>query len=228
MNAQDLINEYQDRPGEMVERLWDWWQEQEEKPDLQQPVTVQLWHGTRRKESAEELKAKGFCTFSPGEVEEFIDEANRMCKQELNAGPRVCKWMDNLARNLKQSYSGRDYEFGISNRPNLWTSYDEGRSCSWAFRNPEIVSDAFYWRTPTKAMDKILTELFGEPKKIKVRVEVSLGDLIGSPQNLNTHKQCFTPDDIIEIEECSHEDVVRAYDGRMPACKYDCGWITSY
>ena len=77
-------------------------------------------------------------------------------------------------------------------------------------------------------MDKILGELFGEPKTIKIRVKVPLRKLIGSPQNLNTGLQCFKPEEILDVKECSHEDVVKAYDGKMPACKFNCGWITKY
>ena len=225
---QEIIDQYNDQPDILIEKLFELTETKENwRGNLNQEVEVNLYHGTRRKETPEEIKRNGICTFNVGEVEQFIDEATRQCKIEIEAGPRVCLWMDRAANNLKESFSGRDREFK-KEQPILWASIWGDRSCNWAFRNPELVHDAFYYNTPTKAMDKILTDLFGTPKTIKARVKVKLNDLLANPQNLPTEKHCFKPEEILEVTECSHEDVVKAYGGRMPATKYDGGWITKY
>jgi hypothetical protein len=229
---QEIIDQYNDQPDYdlMIEKL-------EELPEVKENwrqnkdmmVNVNLYHGTRRKETPEELKKNGFCSFARGEVEEFIDEAVNQCKVGIKAGPRVCYWMDETAKQLKSSYSGRDWEFTKEGaQPNLYATYNPKKGCNWAFRNPEIIHDAFYYRTPTVVMDEILTELFGTPKTVKVRIAVKLNDLLGNPHNLNTEKHCFRPEEILEVTECSHEDVVEAYGGRMPKNKFDGGWINKY
>jgi hypothetical protein len=225
---QEIIDQYNNQPELLIEKL-------DELPEVKENwrknkdlmVEVNLYHGTRRKETPEQIKKNGFCSFAEGEVEQFIDEAARQCKVEIEAGPRVCKWMDDTASHLKQSFSGRDWEFK-NTKPSLYGTYDPAAGCSWAFRNPEIVHDAFYYRTPTIIMDKILTELFGTPKTVKVRVKVKLNELLANPQNLNIRQNCFKPEEILEVTECSHDDVVKAYGGTMPKNKSDGGRITRY
>ena len=92
LKSQVIADKYKDNPGEMIEKLWDYFNalpEEEAKTALKEPIEVTLFHGTRRKENVKEIKEKGFCTFNPGEVEEFIDKASAACKTEIKAGPRV-------------------------------------------------------------------------------------------------------------------------------------------
>jgi hypothetical protein len=182
----------------------------ERHPGKDKKVSVIVYHGTRRKESAEELKAKGFCSFSPGEVDSFIDEVARQCKIAKN-GPRLCKWIDDAATRVKEHYQGRISEFGKDQKPDLWVSAYKQASCSWAFRNPEIISDAMYWNLPKEVKEAILEEIFGTPKRVTLQLRMPADHVLYNGINLNTGKHCFKPEEIVSVEECGKAGVYEAY-----------------
>ena len=173
-------------------------------------ITAVVYHGTRRKESALELKEKGFCSFAPGEVDDFIDEAVRLCKVVKN-GPRICKWIDDAAAQVKETYRGRVGEFGKNKKPDLYVSAQKDAACSWAFRNPEIVSDAMYWNLPRIVKNAILEEMFGTPKKVTLKLRLPAEDVVYENININTNKHCFKPEEIVSVEECGHSGVFKSY-----------------
>lgn len=253
-NCQEIIEQHKNNPIEMLEKLWECIRPQG-REILDQPVEYIFYHGTRRKETSEEIKQNGICTLTRTEVDKALDDAAEQCKIGIKAGPRVCKWINERKESLKTTYSGRSWEFDegqieaiedsvqrgymtreaadkeiseivrgehpsqYTARPNLWATIFDDACCSWSFRNPEIIHDVMYWNTPTKLMDQILEELFGTPKCIKIKLNVTIRDLIGAPQNFNTNKKCFKPEEILEVKECSKQDIIEAYQGKMPKYK---------
>lgn len=166
---------------------------------LERYVTATVWHGTRRKESDEELRQEGFCTYEPKQVEEWLDEALNLIVEKTNPGPRTLKRL----QQLKTQIARQAHE---SWRRQLSVSAFEEDSCGWGFRNPELVHDFLYRAVGDKRelFNEILTELFGEPRKIKITTEVPVSGLL-NPQDIHLPVLCIKPKEIVSIEPCHVE-----------------------
>jgi len=168
-------------------------------------VTVNLCHGTRRKETLEELKEKGFCTWDLPELEGMMNEAIEEMAKHRYIGPRTGKHIEMYKeRGLREGQS--------SYRPFLYaTGMGDNACCSWADRNPEIIWDVLWAHLKPEVTREVLNELFGDPIKVKVKTRVDVRSMFG-PQNINTKKKCFKPEEIISIEKCTEEEIKRAYE----------------
>ncbi len=164
------------------------------KEILDKEVTTTVWHGTRRVESDEELKQKGFCTYEPGQVGEWLNEAFELFKSKTKVGPRREKYLEDRKRQVsKEAYE--DWRRQVS------VSGIEEASCGWGFRNPELVHDWLWFATSGPLFNEILTELFGEPRKIEIRTKVKIQQLF-NPQDIHLPKLCIKPEEIVSIEPC--------------------------
>lgn len=168
-------------------------------------VVTHLCHGTRRKETPEELKKKGFCTWNLPELEKMMGEAIEEATKHRYIGPRTGKHIERFKeRGLQEGQS--------SYRPFLYTTaMGDNACCSWADRNPEIVWDILWAHLKPEVTREVLRGLFGDPIKVKVKIPVTVREMF-HPQNINTGMKCFKPEEIISVEPCTEEDIKRAYE----------------
>ena len=173
---------------------------------LDQEVTATVWHGTRRKESIEELKRKGFCTYTDEQAVEWLGEAIRNLEERKKVGPIISKQLArrqaNILHETRQPYR---HKFSVTGIEEAACGEDrpENLMSGWADRNPEFIWDMLWspWRVKPKVVDEILDEKFGEPTKVKLKVKVQLRQLL-SPQDIHLEQRCFMPEEIVSIEKC--------------------------
>lgn len=206
-DPQKIIDTAKD-PRDMDQRLFNCLEEQlpdEHEKFFETEVTVNLCHGTRRKEAPEELKENGFCTWDLPELEKMMSEAIDEMTKHRYIGPRTGKrvemWKERGLREGQASF-----------RPYLYaTAMGDNACCSWADRNPEIIWDVLWAHLKPEVTRAALHELFGDPLRVKVRTQVEVRAMFGA-QNINTKKKCFKPEEIISVELCTEEDIRKAYE----------------
>lgn len=173
---------------------------------LDQEVTATVWHGTRRKESIEELKKNGFCTYTDEQAVQWLAEALTKLDERTKVGPRVTKQLEkrkaSILYEIRQPYRCRFSVTGIEEAA-CGEDAPERLMSGWADRNPEFMWDFLWspWRVKPKVVDAILTEQFGEPLKVKVKIKTTVRSLL-SPQDIHLEQKCFLPEDIVSIEKC--------------------------
>ena len=171
---------------------------------LDQEVEARVWHGTRRQESIEDLKRNGFCSYTKEQAVDWLAEASQRLCEKLKAGPRVCQSLDrrraSILLEVSQPYRGK---FSVTGIEPATCGEDEPENLmgGWADRNPEFVWDFLYGRATPKVTDEILTEMFGRPLKVELRVKVKTQWLVG-PQDIQLEQRCFKPDEIVNITPC--------------------------
>ncbi len=189
-----------------LDELWGSLADKEAQVFLDQEVYATVWHGTRRRESIEELKRNGFCSYTKEQAMEWLKEARRLMCERDYIGPRLCKYLDARERDILSQVAG-DYRGKFS------VTGIEGTACGedapddidsgWGDRNPEFVWDylyANYHLTPKKA-DEILTIMFGRPVKVQLRLKLTVRHLLG-PQDIHMKQRCFSPQEIVSIVPC--------------------------
>lgn len=202
---------------ELSEAIWKSYDAQPESEKehlkyLRQKVTATVWHGTRRREPIEELKKYGFCSYTEKQAGQWLEEAHRRLMERTQAGPRVRQRMEKhknlILSHVKEPWRGKFSVTGF-----WWAACGEGEDrftgesmerqldSGWADRNPEFVWDYLFWRANKKVTDQILTEMFGKPIKVKLKVKVELRQLL-NPQDMHLEQRCFTPEEILSIEPC--------------------------
>ena len=176
-------------------------------------VTATVWHGTRRRESIEELKRNGFCSYTQEQAIRWLDEAHRRLSAKIKPGPRVTKslekWKAMVRGHVKEPWRGylcvtaiEDAACGEQAHNPFTGRPDSGNLMSgWADRNPEFVYDYLMLRATPQELDRILTEMFGRPIKVKLRVSVEVRTLL-NPQDMHLKQRCFSPAEIIDITPC--------------------------
>jgi len=207
-SAQALADRY--TGGELEEKLWNIYEEiettrgkQSAQEFLDQEVVANLWHGTRRKESIEELKKHGFCTYTD---EQALAEALQKLDEKTKVGPRITLQLQKrraiILYEIRQPHRCRFSVTGIE-KAACGEDEPENLMSGWANRNPEFIWDMLWspWRVKPKVVDEILTEMFGEPLKVKLRLKVKVRQLLG-PQDIHLEQRCFKPEEIISIEKC--------------------------
>ena len=176
----------------------------ESRAFLDQEVETRVWHGTRRRESIEDLKRSGFCSYTREQAVRWLEEASKRLCEKLRAGPRVCKSLDRkqagILLEVSQPYRGK---FSVTGRESAACGEDEPENLmgGWADRNPEFIWDSFGWRATPKVANEILTEMFGRPLKVELRVKVKAHQLV-SPQDMHLEQRCFRPEEIVSITPC--------------------------
>lgn len=178
---------------------------------LDQQVTATVWHGTRRRESIEELR-NGFCSYTKEQAIDWLTQAHQLLCEKTKVGPRVCKALDRhrvgIMYEVSQPHRGKFSVTGIENTAcGVGTDSltgkprEESLQSGWGDRNPEFVWDYLHWRAGPKITDDILTEMFGRPVKVKLKVQLPVRALLG-PQDIHLEQRCFKPEEIISIEPC--------------------------
>jgi len=214
--AQGLADRY--TGTELTEKIWETVDEIQGKREpfaplkkeaqefLDQEVIANVWHGTRRKESIEELKKSGFCTYTDEQAVQWLGEAIENLAKKTKVGPIISKQLARRQANIlyetRQPYRHKFSVTGIEEAA-CGEDQPENLMSGWAARNPEFVWDMLWapWRVKPEVVDGILTEKFGEPIKVKLRVKVKVRQLLG-PQDIHLEQRCFRPEEIISIEKC--------------------------
>lgn len=209
--AQDLVNRY--TGVELNEKLWEAYEEIKERSGreaaqkfLDQEVTATVWHGTRRKEPIEQLREYGFCTYTDEQAVQWLEEAVKKLHDKTKVGPRISKELARRQANIlyetRQPYR---HKFSVTGIEAAACGEDdpENLMSGWAARNPEFIWDMLWspWRVKPKVVDEILTEMFGEQLKVRLRLKVEVRQLFG-PQDIHLKQRCFRTEEIISIERC--------------------------
>lgn len=175
-------------------------------------ITVTVWHGTRRREPIEQLKREGFCTYTEEQAARWLQEVHRRLCERTKVGPRVCKSLDRtramILANTSQSYRRyfsvtaiEDSACGEGFNPFTGKPDSDNLMSGWGHRNPEFVYDYLQWRANPLTTDQVLTEMFGRPLKVTLRLRLPI-ELLYSPQDMHTKIRCFKPEEIISIVPC--------------------------
>jgi len=217
-SAQELVDQF--TGGELADKIMDAVDEiqgglepfaplkREAQEFLDQEVTATVWHGTRRKESIEQLKRDGFCSYTEEQAVNWLAEASEKLAEETKVGPRTAKYMGRIKtrvlHEVLQPYRGKFSVTGIEEA--ACGEYPTRLDSGWASRNPEFMWDFLHARTITvtrgkEITDEILTEMFDDPMKVKLRIKVKLRQLLG-PQDIHLEQRCFRPEEIVSIEKC--------------------------
>lgn len=161
---------------------------------MDKEITTTVWHGTRRKETDEELKEKGFCTYKPEQVDEWLEIALDKVIKATSPGPIKLKEMkkrvEELKRNARDEWRRQVSVSGIKNV-----------SCGWGFRNPELVHDFLWWFAKGKLFNDILNEIFGEPRRIEIKTNTTV-HLFTGIQDIHLPRLCIKPEEIVSIDTC--------------------------
>jgi len=182
--------------------------EQHDKPEYRGEPQV-IWHGTRRKETPQEIKQKGFCTWHhPVDVLHEIIEA-------LDHFNKLDKLKDTLVQNVvanicRFGYGEKGLYVDIENPENQkewakdWAPELKQtiapRTCSYALRNPEIITEVLaYAGVKSNEIRQYLRQKYGKPYAIKLKGTVKTAYPI---LNEATGCTCFEPEDIEEVYEC--------------------------
>ncbi|MEM2445437.1 MAG: hypothetical protein QW734_02120 [Candidatus Bathyarchaeia archaeon] len=192
--------------------------EKYETEDVKHLPEMPAWHGTRRKESIKELKEKGFCTFQhPANVlQEIFTALKHFNKLDKLTDPLVASAVSNVCRfDPFEERGGLYVDFESVESQKKWgKSWATGtptekaiapRTCSYANRNPEIVTLALaYAGVESPKIREYLRQRYGKPYAVKLK-----GGVKGDFPILNqaTNCRCFLPSDIEEIYECPEEVV---------------------
>lgn len=156
----------------------------------EKPKQLQLWHGTRRRETPEEVKAKGICTFK-SEVEgrlQIIQALRHFGKEKLLT----------TTGTTGQHLQSLMAEISSRRRRVIWATTLEDRVCGWSARNPEIVLLALSAaQVPSSDIAKYLRGKYGRCYKIKLRHTVPI-----NYPNIPLNSMCLKPEDIESVEEC--------------------------
>ena len=217
--AQDLANRYTGQ--ELAEKIWETVDEIQGKSALLEPfaplkkeaqefldqeVTATVWHGTRRKEPIEQLRRFGLCTYTDEQAVRWLEEAVTKLHDKTKVGPRISKELARRQANIlyetRQPYR---HKFSVTGIEQAACGEDapENLMGGWAARNPEFIWDMLWspWRVKPRVVDEILTEMFGEQLKVKLRLKVTVRQLLSS-QDIHLEQKCFRPEEIISIEKC--------------------------
>lgn len=150
-----------------------------------------VWHGTRRKESPEELKKYGFCTYTTPEADKWLEEeaekAGKSSKLTFN-GESIARRVNELKRLVREP--GRQV-FSA-------TAIEEDVP-GWADRNPEFMYDLLTHRLPKEEWEAILREKFGPRLKVTVKLKLPVRQVLGVPQDIHTEIRCFSPEQIVDV-----------------------------
>lgn len=162
---------------------------------LNRKVLTTVWHGTRRVESDEELRRNGFCTYEPSQVKEWLDEAMDRVIEKASPGSRKLKYLNTWKETfVKQAYEPWRRQVSVSGIKEA--------SCGWGFRNPELVHDLLNFAVGgTTLFNDILTEMFGEPRRIEIKTYIGIRELL-IPQDIHIPVLCIKPEEIVSIEHC--------------------------
>jgi hypothetical protein len=210
-SAQRLADEY--TGIELMDRLLDLYEKIEEthgrdtaQKFLDQEVVATLWHGTRRKEPIEHLRQYGFCTYTDEQAVAWLAEAYRQLREKTRWGPRISTWMAKKQANiLYETRESHRHKFSVTGIESAACGEDEPENLmsGWADRNPEFIWDMLWapWRVKREVVDEILTDMFGRPIKVTLRLKVEARQLLG-PQDIHLEQRCFSPQEIISIERC--------------------------
>jgi hypothetical protein len=200
---------------DLAKAIWDMWKtypEDVRREFLEQTVTATVWHGTRRREPIEDLKKYGFCSYTQEQALRWLNEAHRRLVEKTKAGPRVTKhlekWKEMIHSKVLEPSRGYFSVTGIEETacgeapcPFTGRPGQENLLSGWADRNPEFVYDYLYIRATPQELDKFLTEMFGKPLKVKLRIKLQLEQLL-NPTDIHTKQRCFKPEEIIDITPC--------------------------
>lgn len=179
----------------------------ETKAFLDQEIYATVWHGTRRRESIEELKKNGFCSYTKEQAVEWLKEARKLMCERDYIGPRFCKYLDRWERNILQEISNETYrgKFSVTGIEEAACGEDtpDDIDSGWGWRNPEFLWDYLYanYHLTPKKVDDILTVMFGKPVKVKLRLKLTVRHLL-NPQDIHTEQRCFSPQEIVSIVPC--------------------------
>lgn len=180
---------------------------------LDEIVTATVWHGTRRREPIADLKRYGFCSYTYQQAVRWLDEAHRRLVGKTKAGPRTTKhlekWKQSRLTGVKDPHRGQFSVTAIEEDAcgesphDVFTGKPDSASLlsGWADRNPEFVYDYLMMRATPQQLDQILTEMFGKPLKVKLRVRMRVRQLM-NPQDIHIPQRCFKPSEILEITPC--------------------------
>lgn len=180
---------------------------------LDEIVTATVFHGTRRRESIEELKRNGFCSYTYEQAVRWLDEAHRRLTGKIKAGPRTTKQLEEWKKSkliwTRDPHRGQfsvtaieEDACGESPHDPFTGKPDSASLLSgWADRNPEFVYDYLMMKATPRQLDQILTEMFGKPIKVKLRVRMRVRQLM-NPQDIHIPQRCFKPHEIVEITPC--------------------------
>ena len=198
----------------LANALWGTFQEiyskspEEAQRFLHEKVTSTVWHGTRRKETDEELLKNGFCSYTQDQAMDWVQEASRLiCEKKYKGkpGPIVCKRMDRRQAGILYNIRGPGRgQFSVSGIKEA-SCGDKSRSLmgGWADRNPEFMYDLCYQNGLTeKETAEILGEMFGKPRRVELKVKIKVQDHF-DPQDIHLEQRCFKPEEIVKIEACS-------------------------
>lgn len=150
-----------------------------------------VWHGTRRKESLDDIRHNGICTYTPLQAYIWIDEAVDRAKRSPHL--RSKRTLDIRAKYVKESIIRPE-------RMTLYVTAFEDDAASWAYRNPEFIYDVLWSVLPENEWSRILYEMFGPCVKITVNIKLKVVYVIGVPQNIPSEYSCFQPNDILNVE----------------------------
>lgn len=161
---------------------------------LDKEITTTVWHGTRRSETDEELKEKGFCTYEPPQVDEWLNTALNKVIEATHPGPIKLKQIKKRAEELKHN-ARQDWRRQVS------VSGIKSVSCGWGFRNPELVHDFLWWFAKGKLFNDVLVEMFGEPRRIEIKTSMSVRSFF-NVQDIHLPRLCIKPEEIVAIDKC--------------------------
>lgn len=154
-----------------------------------------LYHGTRTKDP-DKIKEMGVCTSfsSCKEATEGIlsalDHFNK--KDILQQDTAASEMIKELVREICND----------ERRTVYLSSGTEEQACSWANRNPEIITLVLSAiDVPDEMIDEYLNNQFGEPYVLKMNETYPVED-----QNINTGQVCLLPEEIFEISKCLRSD----------------------
>jgi len=146
-----------------------------------------VWHGTRRKESPQYLRAYGFCSYTLEQADLWIDEATRRAR-ELTVTitqKRVAYVKDMIRDPGRMLFSVTAIEEAVH---------------GWADRNPEFIYDLLWVRLPETKWRRILRDMFGPPMKVTLLLNLPVRQVMGGPQDIHTGLHCFRPEEILDVE----------------------------
>lgn len=168
---------------------------------------MSIWHGTRRKETPEEIKRKGFCTWSNPvdvlhEVVEALDHFGKLdkIKDEMvqNQLSHICRFGYGKGFYVDVENEESQMQWGKGWHP-LSGKTRFTRTCSYANNNPEVVSSTLACAgVEPEKINQYLREKYGKPYAIKLKGTIKTFPML----NLQTPCLCFEPEDIEEVYEC--------------------------
>jgi hypothetical protein len=165
---------------------------------------VNLYHGTRRRESPEEIKKHGITTFDCTRAYEEMLRALEHFNKLHVLGEKSSKGTlvrDQLGHVCRFDTKGFYVDAIDPDSPEEKEWFGDNRVCSYARNNPETISlILWYAGVPREKIREYLREKYGKPYMIKLKQRLLIPEI-----NLPTYTRRIEPSDIEDIIPCPDE-----------------------